>query len=145
MVRQYLDRVFSSEEEGSAAFKAEHHSCEFFVMNIIVLLGWEQASGVECDGVYSILVFLGNDHSKSISRHISVHNKRLVPIWRLEDRFACAGFFQPSESLVTFIGPIPLTVFAREVIEGSRDVGEIRDEGAVEVAEAKKASHIFDA
>ena len=67
VIRQDFDRVLSSKEEGSSAAKAEYYAGEFSIVNIIVLFGREQASGVECNWVHSIFVFLGNDHSKGVS------------------------------------------------------------------------------
>jgi len=43
---------------------------------------------------------------------------------------------QMVEGLCTIIGPEPLMILTREIVERACDVGEVWDKGSVEVAEA---------
>src|SRR5712691_11084824 len=91
------DLVLSSEEQSATAFKSKDDPCEFFIMHVVILFRGEKASGVEGDRVHPILVLLGNNDSQSISRCVGMHDKRLVPIWSLQDRFLGADILQMAE------------------------------------------------
>src|SRR5260221_9220357 len=135
VVSEDPDLVFSSEKQSSAALESKDDPCEFLVMHIVVLFRGEKASGVEGDGVHPVLVFLGNDDAQGVPRCVSVHDERLIPIRSLQDWFLGADILQMAEGRLATIGPVPLMVFACEVIEGACDVGEIWDEGSIEVTE----------
>src|SRR5260221_1876808 len=48
------------------------------------------------------------------------------------------------EGLFTVVRPVPLAIFTRQIVEGARDVGEVRDEGLIEITEPQEATHILD-
>src|SRR5260221_14189123 len=133
VVSEDPDWVFRAEKQGATTLESEDDSCEFFIMNIIVLFCREKASGVEGDGVHPVLMLLGNDNAQGVPRRVGMHDERFIPIWSLQDRFLGADIFQVAEGCLAAVGPVPLTVFACEVIEGTCDVGEVRNEGSIEV------------
>jgi len=50
-----------------------------------------------------------------------------------------------AEGRLAAFRPIPLAVLTHEVVQWPGDIGEIRNEGSVKVAEAEEASDILDA
>jgi len=90
-------------------------------------------------------MFLGNHHSKSIARCIGVHNKRFQPIRGFQYWFTCTHLFQSLEGLLIFLWPVPLAILAGEIIQWACNIGEVRDEGSVEITEAEEAVNILDA
>jgi len=50
-----------------STFKPKDDTSKFSVVNIIVPFSREEASGVECDRMHAIIMFLSNDYSKSIT------------------------------------------------------------------------------
>src|SRR5260221_10908216 len=94
--------------------------------------------------MHAVVVLLCDNYPESVSGCIGVHDERLVPVWRLQDRFLGAYCLQMKEGLFMFIRPVPLAVFAHEIIEGACNVGKVGDERAVEITEPQEASHILD-
>jgi len=99
---------------------------------------------MECDRVDAIIVFLCNYGTKRISGCVGVHNKRFCPVRGFQHGFQRTDFLQMLEGAFTFVCPIPLAIFACQVVQGLRDIGKVRDEGPVEVTEAEEAAHILD-
>jgi len=95
--------------------------------------------------MHPIVMFLGDNNAQCISRCVGVHDERLGPVGGFQDRFAHADTFEVLEGIFAFCRPVPLAVFAREVIQWPCDIGEIRDKGVVEVTEAEEAVYILDA
>jgi hypothetical protein len=58
MVSMHKDRPVSAQEEGAATLETKDDSCKFFVMSVIVSLGFLETSGVECYRVDSIIELL---------------------------------------------------------------------------------------
>ena len=56
------DWVLRTQKVGSAAFEAKDDACKFFIVGIIVLFCWLEASRVECNGVDGVFKFL-HDYS----------------------------------------------------------------------------------
>ena len=116
VVREHSNWVFSPEEERMAAFESKDYTSEFLIVDVVVLFGREETSRMECDGVHSVCMFLGDHHTKSIARCIGVHDERFGPVRGFQNWFACTDLFQILEGCFTFIGPVPLLVLACEVI-----------------------------
>jgi hypothetical protein len=53
-----LDRLCSTEEEGSTTLESKEDCCEFLVVSVVVLFSGEETSGVEGDWVNSIVKLL---------------------------------------------------------------------------------------
>jgi hypothetical protein len=75
VVGSNLNRLCSTEEEGSTTLESKEDRCEFLVMGVIVLFCWKEASGVEGNRVDSIVKFLQNDGSKGVSRGVGFKDK----------------------------------------------------------------------
>jgi len=86
----------------------------------------------------TILKFLCNNHSKSISRCIGFHDKLFGPVRCAKDWVTAANFFQLEEGIIAFLRPNELFVFA------SCNVREVFYKHSVEVAEPQEALYILD-
>jgi len=100
---------------------------------------------VEGDGMHPIVVFLCDNHTQCVARGIGMHDEGLRPVRGFEHWFARADVLQATEGCLAGFRPVPLAVLACEVVERSRDVGKVRDEGPVKVTEPKEAPDILDA
>src|SRR5712691_7782153 len=74
-----------------------------------------------------------------------MHDEWLVPVRCFQDWFLGTDSLETKEGLFTVVRPVPLVVFTRQIVEGACDVGEVRDEGSVEITEPQEATHILDA
>ena len=99
---------------------------------------------MEGNRVDAIFEFLSNDHTKGIARGIRFHDDLFRPVWGAEDRVIATNFLKTQEGIIAFLGPDELLVLASEVVERVRNIGEILDKGAVEVAETQETSYILD-
>jgi len=128
--------VLRTEEKGAATFEPEDDASKFTVVDVVIAFSREEAARVKRDRVHTVRVFLGYDYTQCVARRVGMHDEGFRPIRRFEDRFTCADFLQSSERSFAFYRPIPLSVFAREIIEWSRNVREVGYEGSVKVTEA---------
>jgi hypothetical protein len=96
------DRVFSTQKEWAAALKPKDNPKEFFIVGVIVGFHWEEATRVEGNGMKSILVFLGDDDSKSVAGGIGVEDELTAPIGCSQNGMCRATLLQCLESEFTF-------------------------------------------
>jgi len=145
MVGEDAHRVLCTEEQGTTTFEAENDAGQFSIVDVVVPFCREETARVEGDGMHTIVMFLRDDHPKSIPRCIGMHDKWLGPVGRLEDQFTGTDLFEALEGCLAAFRPVPLAVFARQVIQWSGNVGEIGNESPVKVAEAEETANILDA
>ncbi len=65
-------------------------------------------------------------------------------MWGTEYRVGGAALLQQQECCFTFVGPLPLLQLLCKIIQWLHNIGEVFDEGTVEVAKTQKAVHFFD-
>jgi hypothetical protein len=102
MIHSHDHGVFSAEEEGLCTFETEDHGCKFFVMDIVVLFGGEETSGVEGYWVETIFMFLLDNYTQCVARRVGLHDKLSVPVWGSEHWFCSACLFKIIEGIVAF-------------------------------------------
>jgi hypothetical protein len=95
------NRVFSTKEEWAAALKTEDNPKEFFIVGVIIGFRRKEATRVEGNRMKPILVLLGDDDAKSVTRGIGVEDKLSVPIRCAQDRMCRAMLLQRLESEFT--------------------------------------------
>jgi hypothetical protein len=119
VVGSNLDRLCSAEEEGSTTFESKENRCEFLVVGVVVLFGWEETSGVEGDRVNSIVKLLRDDGSEGVSRGVGFKDKSFQPVGATKCRKCSTRVLQALESLLLAFRPLPLAVLAGKVVQGS--------------------------
>jgi hypothetical protein len=63
MVAFHFNGVLGSQEQRVTTLKSKYYYSEFFVIGIIILFCWLEASTVKCDGVDAIFEFLRYDYT----------------------------------------------------------------------------------
>ena len=85
MVCVDFDSVLCTKKEGATALKAKDDHSEFFIMDVIILLGKLQTVTVEANRVNTIGKFLENDYSKGETRGVSFQDESSYPVRSVED------------------------------------------------------------
>jgi hypothetical protein len=99
--------VFCSKEQWAATLEAKNHAEQLLIVSVVVDFGGKEAAGVEGDWVQAIIMLLGNNDPKCISRCIHVKDELSIPIRSPEDRMGSATVFQGQKGLFTVIRPFP--------------------------------------
>jgi hypothetical protein len=70
VVSTNANRVFSTEEEWSATFEAKNNTKELLVVGVVVGFCRKETAGVEGDGMKTVVIFLGDNHSQGVARGV---------------------------------------------------------------------------
>ena len=119
---------------------------KFFVVDIVVELGWGKTLRVKGDWMNFTVSqrYGGKDSSQGIVRGVHFNDKRCAwnPVG--QDWHSGEGLLQRLESRVALIGEVPSGTFMSEMGQQNGDFRVVRNETLIEIGEAQERLDIFD-
>lgn len=145
MVGPDFERLRMSFKVVAEVFKGADDGEEFFVVDIVVLFGWQHGFGVKGNRVPAIKsVWLFQDGSKGKVACVCDDAERQGRVWEAQDRGSGEGFDEGAESRVLVGMPGEGGVLLGKFKERASNGGVILDKSAVEITEAEEGLEIFE-
>src|SRR5882762_961004 len=93
---------------------------------------------------FVVFASLEEDRAYCESRCIYLEFEWFIQFWLFQDQFCCYSSSEVVEGLLFFCFPCPFDILASELVQWSCNVGKASNESAIEIAEAKERTDIFD-
>jgi len=112
------------------------------IIDIVISLSWSKSLQVVGAGVeVPVAVLLHQHYTQGHKRGISHYEEWEVCVGVTEDQAFEEGFLEGQERGFVIRKPLPTSVLLCQEEEGLNDVGKVRDELSVEVAEAHERAY----
>ena len=140
MVGPDFERLRMSFKVVAEVFKGADDGEEFFVVDIVVLFGWQHGFGVKGNRVPAIKsIWLFQDGPKGKVACVCDDAERQGRVWEAQDRGSGEGFDEGAESRVLVGMPGEGGVLLGKFKEWAGNGGVILDKSAVEIQKPRKA------